>query len=30
MSDLGLTLIAIPVGLLLVAAMVGSLFLFVH
>jgi len=30
MSDLGMTLIGIPVGLLLIAGMVGSLFLFVH
>ena len=30
MSDLGLILIGIPVGLLLIAGMVGTLFLFVH
>jgi len=30
MSDLGMTLIGIPIGLLLIAGMVGSLFLFVH
>ena len=30
MSDLGLVLLGIPVGLLLIAGMVGTLFLFVH
>jgi hypothetical protein len=30
MSDLGLILLGIPVGILLIAGMVGSLFLFVH
>jgi hypothetical protein len=30
MTDLGLTLLGIPVGILLIAGMVGSLFLFVH
>jgi hypothetical protein len=30
MSDLGLTLVGIPIGILLIAGMVGTLFLFVH
>jgi hypothetical protein len=30
MSDLGIRLIGIPIGLLLIAGMVGTLFLFVH
>jgi len=30
MSDLGMTLVGIPIGLLLIAGMVGTLFLFVH
>jgi hypothetical protein len=30
MSELGLTLLGIPAGLLLIAGLVGTLFLFVH
>lgn len=30
MSDFGMTLLGIPIGILLIAGMVGSLFLFVH
>jgi hypothetical protein len=30
MSDLGMVLLGIPIGILLIAGMVGSLFLLVH
>ena len=30
MTNLGLTLVGIPLGILMIAAIVGTLFLFVH